>query len=362
MEKTKKAKIIYEGRQKRKIPVIPIILILLVIAVLAVGILSNWTFFIKKTASESDNPIVSVNGEIITQNQLNEQWNTLPAAAKIKMTKEQLLKELIQEKLLLQEAKKENIEVTEPEVEQFINMQLSQLGMTYKQFEDALVAQGTTAEDMKNIYQKQLTIAKLFDGTINSTINATDKEVEAYYEQNKEKFYRDEQVTVKHILVEVNKGMNESMAQQRVDTILRSLNSNNSNFCELVSEYSSDLGSVKNCGEYTFGHGQMVEEFEKAAYEMKIGEKRVVKTSYGYHIMLKVGDTKAGYVGLDDKINETEGSPTVREAIRQSLIQEKAQKIFDEYTSNIEKTAEITYFEDLNTETSFEPNKTIIKE
>lgn len=64
---------------------------------------------------------------------------------------------------------------------------------------------------------------------------------------------------------------------------------------KLAAEYSEDPGSASKNGEYTFGRGEMVPEFEKAAFEGKDGEvwPEVVKTSYGYHVVQTVAHVEA---------------------------------------------------------------------
>ena len=66
------------------------------------------------------------------------------------------------------------------------------------------------------------------------------------------------------------------------------------NFGELVKKYSEDTGSVPNGGEYSVQkNGQMVPEFENAAFTLKPGESQLVKTSYGYHVMQVVSHDQA---------------------------------------------------------------------
>lgn len=60
----------------------------------------------------------------------------------------------------------------------------------------------------------------------------------------------------------------------------------NEDFSKLVAEYSEDTGSIPQNGELTFGRGEMVPEFETAAFSMKAGEiSGLVETMYGYHII-----------------------------------------------------------------------------
>lgn len=80
----------------------------------------------------------------------------------------------------------------------------------------------------------------------------------------------------------------EEKALKTAKEVIEKLN-NGGDFAELAKEYSKD-GSADNGGSVgRFGHGDMVSEFEEAAYKLKVNEytKEPVKTRYGYHIILK---------------------------------------------------------------------------
>lgn len=354
--KPHKARIINEARRgPRPNLTFPIILIILV-AIILVGVFSQGTFYIFKnnvfngfTSSklqivDEGTPLVIVNGATIYQEELDKQWNALPVQAKLKLSREDLLTQLVQERLLLQKAEEENIQVNTKEVNAFIELQLKQAGMSMDDFNQILQNQGTNMDDIRIIYRKQLTIAKLFDTVAAGDLNASEKEIEEYYTAHKEEFYREEQVTVKHILVQVNDNFNESEALKRVAEIEDKLDkANNTNFCELVTNYTADSGSRDNCGEYTFARGVMVQEFEDAAFDMAVGERRTVKTSFGYHIMLKEKNIDKGYLGLDDVLLKYTGKPSVRQFIEQKISQNKAKEVFDSYVKTLEDEATITY-------------------
>jgi peptidyl-prolyl cis-trans isomerase D len=85
-------------------------------------------------------------------------------------------------------------------------------------------------------------------------------------------------------------------------------------FSELARQYSTDPGSAKNGGDLGwFGKGEMVPEFEKAAFEGKTGVvQKPIKSSYGYHIILVKGRTTDNFV-VEKIVNPVQTSATTRD-------------------------------------------------
>lgn len=116
--------------------------------------------------------------------------------------------------------------------------------------------------------------------------NISDKEIQDYYNEN----YAGE-ISAKHILISTS-SMSEEDALNKAKDLIEKLN-NGEDFSTLAKENSDDPGSKENGGDLGyFNKGQMVKEFEEAAYNLKVNEytKEPVKTSYGYHIILKTGE------------------------------------------------------------------------
>lgn len=124
----------------------------------------------------------------------------------------------------------------------------------------------------------------------------TDKEVEKYY---KEKTVGD--ISCSHILISPNttdkmsddeKKKAEEEALNKAKEVIKKLN-DGADFAKLAKEYSSDSSNASKGGDLGyFNTGDMVEEFETAAYKLKLNEytKEPVKTKFGYHIILKTGE------------------------------------------------------------------------
>ena len=84
----------------------------------------------------------------------------------------------------------------------------------------------------------------------------------------------------------------EEEAQKTADSILAVVKSRRSKFPELVTEFSSDRGSIANGGEYDFHpYGTMVPEFNDFEFNGKKGDLGVVKTVFGFHVIEILGQT-----------------------------------------------------------------------
>jgi peptidyl-prolyl cis-trans isomerase D len=100
-------------------------------------------------------------------------------------------------------------------------------------------------------------------------------------------FRTPEQVKIRHILL-MTQGKppaDEAKIKAQAEDLLKQVRAG-ANFGDLVKKYSEDPGSKDKGGEYTIQHnGQMVKEFEDAAFRLKPGESDLIKTSYGYHVV-----------------------------------------------------------------------------
>lgn len=98
-------------------------------------------------------------------------------------------------------------------------------------------------------------------------------------------------ISARHILVADEETAKEIIAK------LDAAEDKEATFKELAAEYSTDTSNASNGGDLgSFGKGQMVAEFEDAAYALPVGEytKEPVKTSYGYHVIYKYGEDEKG--------------------------------------------------------------------
>ena len=132
-------------------------------------------------------------------------------------------------------------------------------------------------------------------------------EIKKYYNENSVG-----DISAKHILIKVDTssedGLTDDEARKKAEELIKKLD-DGSDFSELAKENSDDTGSKESGGDLGyFNKGDMVKEFEEAAYALKVDEytKEPVKTTYGYHIILKTGEKeKPKYKDVKDNIIKT---------------------------------------------------------
>jgi len=175
-------------------------------------------------------------------------------------------------------------------------------------------------------------------------VNVTDPEVKKFYDDNPSKFEQPEMVRASHILLmtidpktkaEVSKEVKDAKHKQMEDILKRARAGED--FAKLAKEFSEDPGSKDNGGEYKFPRGQMVPEFEAAAFSLKTNQiSDIVTTQYGYHI-----------IKLSEKIPAVKIElAKVADRVKQSLEQQEIQKQFPAYYAKVKQGADVQILDD----------------
>jgi len=250
--------------------------VIVLIAILAVVL-----YFAFKTL-KPEQVIAEVNDEIITKQELEQKYKQLPDQYKLFITKDAFLDQMINVELLLQEAEKQAIVVSENEIEQELN-NLRRQALTEEAFEELLKQRNIKLPELKKQVSEQLIINKLLNETVLSKIEISDSKIRNYYNANKDDFKAKEgEIRVRHILV-----VQEEQAKQ----LLKDLQAGK-DFAELAKLESIDTVSAIGGGDLGFiRKGQMVKEFEDAAFDLKLGQlSSIVTTQFGYHIIKREGN------------------------------------------------------------------------
>lgn len=148
---------------------------------------------------------------------------------------------------------------------------------------------GVTLAEYQRMYEEYTLAYFNYSTTYPYKIEISDSDIKKEFESNKENYNK---VVVKHVLVSTKDSATQQdlpedkIAQKKklAEEILEKAKSGE-DFEGLVKEYSEDQGSKESGGEYTFGKGEMVSEFEKWSFSAKEGDMGMVQSSFGFHIM-----------------------------------------------------------------------------
>jgi parvulin-like peptidyl-prolyl isomerase/Tfp pilus assembly protein PilF len=238
--------------------------------------------------------------------QIGQPTNDLVAGAKgalfVLDIRAQSLQRLIQEVLLAEAADELKIRVSKDEIDEAYAAQynevLSSNSLTEDQLETVLLQQGRTLSSFKASVRTEAE-RLLRDGYLREQIVGvivpSDDQLAEYLEANISQYDKAERIRASHILVP-----DEVAAQDLYQQLLAG-----ADFAALASEHSADTGTKDQGGDLSwFERGQMVPEFEEAAFALGIGAiSEPVLSSYGYHI-IKLTDREAASTPTVDDIKD----------------------------------------------------------
>lgn len=168
-------------------------------------------------------------------------------------------------------------------------------------FNEYLKEISSDSESIKDIARKSYCISLYLDEyskEVNSPLNVTDEEIENVKQMWQQQGVLVTRATAKHILISTKDENGQELgadAKEEKRLLAEKLYQDimsGADFDELMNEYSADPGLAAYPDGYTFGPGEMVEEFEKTAFSLNAGEvSEPVLTTHGYHIIKLVEKT-----------------------------------------------------------------------
>lgn len=306
-------------------------------AVLAVAVIAS-------LAGCSSKYVAKVNGVGITKTEFDalalaaqKQDSTVASATagstELLAFQRQVLDSMIENEFVRQDAKKLGLTVADKDV----TAQLEQIKAGFSDdatFNEALKSAGMTLEQLQGSIKDQLTYQAVYD-KVAPAPKITDAEIQKYYDANKAQYKTAAQSQLSHILISspaTATAAEAAKAKTTAESVLKLLQ-NGGDFATLAKKYSEDPGSKASGGDLGWSStDSYVAEFKAAADKLKKGEMSgLVKTSYGYHIILKV----------DEKAETQQTLAEVKDTISQALIQESRGKTFNEYLDKLKSDAKI---------------------
>jgi peptidyl-prolyl cis-trans isomerase SurA len=307
--------------------------------------------------------MAKVNGRKILTVEVDKYYRNQTAGAPQQPNDEQstslklsILRELIDNEILMQRAEKLGLLATDEEVDR----KLTEVKAPYtpEQFQQKLQERNITLDDFKRDLRRSLTVDKVLNKEITTKINVTDQEVSAYYNEHKPEFnliepqYHLAQIFVTPVPQQVrnlknDKAQNEPEAKKKIEQIQNRLDSGE-DFATVAMNYSEDPETAGNGGDlgFTPQSGLQRTDLQTRDIVMKLkpgqysGVISVInpqtKQLVGYRIVKLVSKEPAGQRELND--------PRVQQAIRDQLRERREQLLKAAYYDVIRDQAKIENF------------------
>ncbi len=275
--------------------------------------------------------------------------------------KKRVLDQMVDDRLLVQEAKRKNVRVSQLEVDEGVKKVRTRFP-TEAEFNAEMKKEGMNNEEFRKHIQDQLSTIKLIDQEVKAKVPPpTDEEIKALFD-TLDALIKDkpipgshtaseleelkalskaverrfsERARARHILVRVPpnaSAMDKETALKKIKEAQSRLKKGE-DFAELAKRYSDDPGSKERGGDLGyFSRGDMVPPFDKAAFKLDVGQTSdIVETDFGYHIIQVQEKKAASRMSLDE----------IKDDLREYLFQQRGAKRFETFVKELRAKADI---------------------
>lgn len=296
--------------------------------------------------ADTVNRIVAVvNDEVITHadvelhvSSMLEQPEELPEGLTPADMRRGVLQRLIQQRLLLQEAKKRGVVVTTDEIIDRLEEIQARAG-SEEAFQQQLTDSRLTKEQLKDQIRDQLVVQRLIDMKVRSLISVSPYEVAQEIGVHPELSKPGDRVRALHILVRVSEARSAEKAQALLQDIHRSLE-RGGDFVGLAKRYSEDPHRDEGGDLGWVAQGELLPELDQALFALQPGQHSgPIQSPLGFHLVTAV----------ERKTSESLSITEANHAVFERLYQKKFQTIFARWMQDLTQDA---YIEVLASETS----------
>lgn len=290
-------------------------------------------------SAETVNRIVAVvNDEIITEADvaahvhsiLKEHALSDPTQAESLEVQMMMLRNLIEQRLILQEAKKLGVVVGTDETAQRLETLRSRAG-SEEQFQQRLAESSLTEDALREKIREQLLVQRVIDAKVRSTIVVTPLEVSSALGDQPDLAKPGERVRILHLLVRVTEDRTEAEARARITDLHRQL-ANGADFAALAKRYSADPNAADGGAMGWVAQGDLMPELDAALFSVPVGAvSEPIQTRLGFHLV-KIEERRTA-----SDLSVTEANRTVY----QQLYQQKFEAAMKRWLSELKNRAYI---------------------
>jgi peptidyl-prolyl cis-trans isomerase C len=205
-----------------------------------------------------------------------------------------------------------------------------------EQLTQRLKSVGLTREELVSKLNEEATAEAVLKRELKASVS--DEEAQKFYDEHTARFEQPEMVRAAHILLMTQDATGQPLTddkkaekKKQAEGLLKRAKAGE-DFAKLAEQYSEDPGSKDKGGEYKFPRGQMVPEFETAAFSLGTNQvSDIVTTQFGYHIIKLYEKFPAKKLAFDE----------VKTDLKEGLTQQAMQKQIPDYMDKLEKDAKV---------------------
>jgi len=241
--------------------------------------------------------IARVNNEIITQHQyddeqaklreqLGQQYSGAELDAQVREQSKNLLRDLIDQSLMVQKAKDLDINVETDVVKELDGIRKKNNLASLEDLETEVEKQGLNYEDFKDEIRRNLLMREVMEREVGQRIQMSREDARKFYEAHKDEFKSPGMVRLSQILVSTDKRKPEE-AQKRADEALAELKAGQ-RFGEVAKKYSDGPSAEQGGDVGMLKEGTLAPDIAAVVAKLDVNEfSDVIETKYGC-IILKV--------------------------------------------------------------------------
>ncbi len=280
--------------------------------------------------------VAVVNDDVITEADVDAylslrlEEQEAPPDAEPAQLRSTVLRRLIEQRVILQEARRQGVEVDADDVTERVE-EIRQRFDSEEAFQRSLDESRLSMERLKEQLRDQLMVQRLIDLKVRATITVSPFEIAKELEAHPELAGAGGRARASHILVRVNQGRSVEQARTLIADLRRQL-TRGADFADLARRYSEDPQAQAGGALGWVARGELLPELDQALFTLNAGEvSEPIQTSLGFHLV-KLEEQRTAESRADTEANH---------AVSQQLYQKKFQAVFSRWLAGLLQRAYI---------------------
>jgi len=282
-----------------------------------------------------DRLLATVNNDVVTLSDYKKFIARVEVTADRESVSEHYLKQLIEEKLILQEAKKAGIDATENEVSRSVEDFMKQNGLSRQEMDKRFSDEGMAITDYKQVLRENIISLKIIDKEVNAKVVVSAGDIKQFYENNLKLFQESpEMVMVKAIYLKLSDAPSLTEITDMKIKALRICSDikKGGSFDKLATQFTDESLKKRDAILGEFERGMLIPVLDEKIFTLKEGEvSDPVWTKEGVYILKVVKISASVYTPPE----------IVREQIREKIYEQRRAEKFNEWMTRLWENASV---------------------